>query len=168
LFCAPGVLQTFVMSWDIRPYRESDIEAVSNIYRSSISQSGVQHYTREQIDAWASFPDDAEAFNAWIGSSKTFVATDNEGIAVGFGGIEESGRIASLFVAPASMRQGIGTSLVSRLLSEARRSGIRVFSTAASEYSRAVFARFGFEVTEIEHTEINGVAFTRYAMHLHT
>jgi len=152
---------------DLRLYRSTDLHSVAQIYRTSIQDLGSQHYSAKQVAAWSSFPEDLESFAAWLESAKTFVAVEPSDIAVGFGGIQENGRISSLFVAPTEMRKGIGSAILSCLIAEAQFRKLQTLSTEASEFSRPVFEKFGFTVSEIENIQFKGVAFTRYVMHAH-
>ena len=148
----------------IRPYRHSDLDSLLRIYRESITHLGGSRYTPEQVRAWSGYFDEPAAFGKWLGRSDTVVAVDEAGQAIGFGSIEDTGRIASLFVAPSAMRRGVGMALLSRLLDEARTRGMTAVTAQASEFSRPLFEQFGFETAGIEHTEVEGAAFVRYAM----
>ncbi len=37
----------------IRNYHPEDVEALANIYFNTIHRINIQHYTKEQVDAWA-------------------------------------------------------------------------------------------------------------------
>ena len=154
------------MSFEIRAIQDSDLSALADIYRDSIISLGNDFYTPEQIAAWASFPDDIEAFRKWVTAPMTLVAIKSDGKCVGFGGLEDSGRISALFVLPESMRKGVGSALLKKLVSEAQLRGVFQVTTEASEFSKPLFEKFGFRVKNIEKTEFKEVAFTRYAMQL--
>jgi len=94
----------------------------------------------------------------------TLVAVNDADQCIGFGGLEPSARIASLFVAPGYMRQGVASTLVEHLITEAKSRGYEVLTADASEFSKPVLERFGFSVIEVEHTQFKGVDFSRYAM----
>lgn len=150
--------------FSLRFYQKSDRQSIARIYRDSIEHLGNRHYSAEQVGAWSGFADDRGAFEAWLNGARTLVAVDDTGSVIGFGGIEPTGRISSLFVAPAAMRKGVGSALLCRLLDEARSNGLHDVSTHASEFSRAVFEKNGFVVTQVEHTRFRGVEFMRYLM----
>jgi putative acetyltransferase len=69
-------------------------------------------------------------------------------------------------VAPQNARKGVGSLLLQHLLSLEPVQPL--YTTEASELSKGLFEKFGFKVIEIEHTELNDVAFTRYGMRMHT
>lgn len=155
---------TLLMHFDIRKYQNSDLPALANIYRGSIRHLGTESYSKEQVEVWSSFSDDIQDFENWLKGATTFVAVDSNNACVGFGGLEEHGRISSLFVASEWMRKGVGTGLLGRLLEEARLHALTMVTTEASEFSRPLFEKCGFVVREIEYTEFKGVKFTRYVM----
>ena len=149
---------------NIRKYENSDLLSLAHIYKSSILQLGSQYYSEKQITAWSGFADDINSFELWISNAATYVATNGRRKILGFGGIEKSGRISSLFVTPKATRKGVGKALLSRLLSIIERRGIVKVTTEASELSKPLFEKFGFTVRNLEVTHFRGAAFTRYAM----
>lgn len=154
------------MDYCIREYQHADLTALAGIYRNSIHYLGGTRYSREQVAAWASFPDNKLDFEYWLKCATTFVAVDSDDACIGFAGLEDHGRISALFVAPGWMRKGVGYRLLECLLEEARLRAFAMLTTEASEFSRPLFEKFGFVVREIEHTEFKGVRFTRYAMQI--
>lgn len=61
-------------------------------------------------------------------------------------------------------RKGVASSLISRLLEEAKALHISRVTTHASAFSKPLFEKFGFVLSAIEHTEVKGVRMSRYAM----
>jgi len=154
------------MNYALRCFTAADLPHLAGIYRNAIRHLGSEFYSAQQIAAWSAFADDQEAFAAWFDNATALVAVDAHGTRLGFGAYQASGRIAALFVAPAAMRKGIGTALLTRMLDELRQHGVKRVTTEASEFSRPLFEKSGFTVKEIEHTEHRGVAFQRYVMYL--
>ena len=113
-----------VMACEIRAYARADLAVLRTNYADSIRDLGESAYTEEQVAAWSSFSEDAEPFTKWIEDVSTFVAVSDGGACVGFGGLEASGRISSLFVTPAHMRTGVGSMLLRRLMVEAKSVGV--------------------------------------------
>ncbi len=148
----------------LRPYAAADRIAVAAIYRQAIRHLGRQHYTRDQVRAWAGHADDESTFSRWLDDASTTVAIDPELGVVGFGGIDAHGRITSVFVSPSVMRRGVASTILDALLQQARASGFEQLTTEASEFSRPLFERFGFRVTGIEKLVFRGVDFSRYTM----
>ncbi len=153
-----------MISYSIRHYQKSDLADLMRIYKDAVNAIGLEQYTPEQVEAWSSFGNDTPAFETWLEESTVYIAMDTEMKAVGFAGLESGGRIASLFVAPGYMRQGIGGKLLQHILKEAASRGLTQFTTDASEFSRPVFETAGFSVKEIEDSCFKGVQFQRYKM----
>jgi len=151
-------------TWLIRPAEGKDNFLLGDVYRSAILAIGEEFYSPEQVVAWSSYPDDEAEFTRWIQEASTYVAMTADSVLVGFGGLEKGGRISSLFVAPDFMRQGVASALLTHLITEVDSRNIDELTTHASEFSKPLFKKFGFEVMNIEHTILKGVDFTRYFM----
>lgn len=152
-------------SLTLRDAREADLADLARIYADAVSRLGPEHYAPDAVAAWSAFARDAR-FRDFILGPRTVVAEDDSGI-VGFGGLGEDGHIASLYIRPDRARQGIGARILDELLRTGEALGIRRFHTEASEHSRPLFQRFGFEVVEVEVVERQGVQIERYRMERH-
>jgi putative acetyltransferase len=148
----------------IRRYRIADLPALATIYAGSIRELGSAYYSDAQVAAWSSFADDRAAFRDWIEHADTFVASDANDGPVGFTGLDGNGHVTAVFVAPSNRGQGIATRLLSHLLNEAKSRHLTTLTTAASELSRPLFEKFGFQVRDVEHTVFKDIPFDRYAM----
>ncbi len=148
----------------IRKYSTSDLPYIRDIYRKAIRQIGNTAYSKDQVAAWSSFPEDTDAFRKWVEEADSFVATDERGNCIGFGGWEKTGRISALFVHPGHMRKGVGSMILSHLIKQAEAEKLHTTTTEASEFSKPLFEKYGFTVVEIESTEFKNVKFQRYVM----
>lgn len=149
----------------IRAATVLDIPALATVYRDSVKAIAPQRYSPEQVEAWAYFPSDTEAFNDFIFHPTTFVA-ELDGMIVGFSGVEENGHIASLYVHSNYNRQGIGSRLLETVIEYAQLHQISRLYTEASEFSRALFEKFGFQVSQTENIIREGVWFHRYLLEI--
>jgi putative acetyltransferase len=152
------------MKCEIKEYRNSDLLSLRTVYSCCILHLDESAYSKEQVAAWSSFPEDSVAFQEWVGGAATFVALSNDGACIGFGGLGNGGRISSVFVMPGCMRNGVGSVLLKHLIEEAKSRGFAGVTTEASEFSKPLFEKFGFGVVEVERTEFKGVEFNRYVM----
>ena len=152
------------MTISIRPYQDKDLTALAHIYKQGIRHVGREYYSQEQVEVWSSFADDTRDFEKWINDADTYVAQNGENQVVGFAGLEEKGRISSLFVAPEVMGTGIGTALLSQLMEEIKKREITSITTDASEFSKPLFEKFGFRTYNIEQSRFKGMVFQRYKM----
>lgn len=155
------------MNYSIREFEEADLPSLIFIYQSAIRNLGNEYYSDEQIAEWSSFADDISAFENWITKAVTYVAIDNQQACIGFSGFEKPARISSLFVSPKRIRKGIGSALLRRIFEVITSLGISDATTEASEFSKPLFEKFGFQVKNIELTKHRGITIPRYAMELH-
>ena len=146
----------------IRPAIPADVPVLAALYAASVRALGSAHYTESQVEAWAAFAEEP-AFRSFVLHNDTLVAEDEAGLA-GFAGLGSDGRIASLYVHPRRIREGVASSLLEALLARARAAGLAALTTEASALSRPVFERFGFQLVEVETVERRGVQFDRYLM----
>lgn len=151
--------------WIIRPGTDGDWPALARLYVDSVRHLGAACYTPEQIRAWSAFGEATDEFEAWLADADTFVAADRDDVCIGFAGIDATGRIASLYVAPAWMRRGVASGLLKFLLQTAAERGFERVTTEASYFSKPVFVKHGFDVTEDEYVQFDGVEFHRFRMH---
>lgn len=147
----------------IRKYQGTDLDSLAKIYVESIRHLGPAAYSKNQIEAWAGFARDS-GFKNWIEATITFVAVSQNNEIMGFAGLTESGHISAVFVAPRHHRKGVASGLLTMVLDAARSMGIVQITSHASEFSKPLFEKFGFVVSEIERTEVKGIGFSRYAM----
>ncbi len=147
----------------IRVATESDLAELAELYRYSVLAIAPQYYQAEQVQMWASFPSSPEWGRDFILKPVTFVAETNNQI-LGFSGLEPDGHVASLYVHGDHGRQGIGSSLLTAVLDFAHTQQITHLHTEASEVSKPLFEKFGFQVHETEQALRNGVQFQRYLM----
>ena len=151
-----------VPGYALREATEADVPSLASLYAASVREAGPVHYTPEQVEAWAAFADDS-SFRGFVVGATTFVAEGETGL-LGFSGLDPDGRVASLYVRPDRMRQGIGAALLRRVLEEAEGRGLGRLWTEASVFSKPVFERHGFTVAEVERVQRRGAVFTRYRM----
>ena len=138
-----------------------DIPVIHKIFRQSILTLGRRCYDTRQVEAWAYRSNEAQ-FRRWVEEARTFIYYAGE-TPVGFGGIEASGHIASLYVAPEVSGKGVAAALLTFLL--AHPYGMRPqLTTVASACSRPLFERFGFQVVRLEEVVRNGVRLHRFQM----
>lgn len=104
---------------------------------------------------------DAARERAWT------IVTEHDGTVVGFADLTDDAELDMLFVHPDFGRRGVARALVTAVLDEARRRGLRRVTTRASHAARPAFQRFGFVVDRenLENT-IRGVNVPNVDMHI--
>lgn len=147
----------------IRPYNPADTAAMIALKRDTIGRVNSRDYSAEQVAAWA--PDD-RAVSGWSQRAAdrfVVVAEDDERI-VGFGDIGPDGHIDQFYVHADHQRRGVGRAILTALVSEARRSGIRRLFSDVSITARPFFEAHGFQVDAEQTVVARGVSFVNFRM----
>lgn len=129
----------------IRPYKYSDTDQIATLFHETIREVNRQHYSAEQVKAWA--PDDIH-FKDWKSfclSKHTIVADDTDTIA-GFAQIEENGYIDCFYCHKNYQGIGIGSLLFEALLKKAAELKLKELTVESSVTARPFFENKGFSV----------------------
>lgn len=141
---------------NIRRFRIGDESALFGIYHSAVHRVASQHYTREQVLAWAPDDLDPELWRSHMREIEPFVVEAGDE-PVGYADVQPSGYIDHFFVSGRHQRLGIGAMLMRRIHEEAAALGIGELTSHVSRAAEPFFARYGFTVEERRHPEIRGV-----------
>lgn len=147
----------------IRPYNESDLDKLVDLFRDSVRNIASRDYSPEQVEAWA--PDDLDpvAFAGRLSRNTSYVA-EIDGKLVGFGELEPLGHVAMLYVHSAYQRRGVAARLLERLEETARERNLDALTTEASITARPFFERHGFRVVAPQTVIAGGVRFANFHM----
>ena len=149
----------------VRPFRIGDEAKLAALFHAAIHQIAAQHYSPEQVRAWAPQVPDLSRFLARGTDGRTLlVAVDDHDEPLAYGDVEADGHIDHLFCRPDMAGKGITAILYEALEKAATNAGITKLFTEASEPARSFFAKQGFEVIERRDFEINGVPIHNYRM----
>lgn len=129
----------------IRYYQASDAKALTDIFYQTIHQVGLEHYTLEQVNAWAPLPVDYDKWSQKLAAQPPFVAVIDDRV-VGFISLDEVGYIDWAFTHKDYQRKGIASKLYWYLEQQAIELGIKELSVKASYFARPFFEKFGFNV----------------------
>lgn len=147
----------------IRPYRESDLAPLVQLFTDSVHQIARRYYEPEQLAAWAPIPPDLDLWEARFSALETWVAERAQRLS-GFIAYESSGYIALLYTSPQDDRRGVASALYRHAEAALAGLGVSTVQTEASLAARPFFERFGFRVTEEQQVWRHGVALRRFAM----
>jgi len=153
----------------LRRATEADIPDLRALYAETVHAQGGEWYSPDQVVAWAGWADE-EGFDAFILEPHTVIVEfagpegAPTGDILGFGGVDATGHVASLYVRSDMSRKGVGTLILERLIELATEMGASGMHTVAGEFSRGLFARYGFKVDEVERLVRRGALFERYKM----
>lgn len=147
----------------LRPATAEDVPALARLYEAAVRGTGPQAYTPEQVEAWAGFAREDDAFRRFVLDAHTLVAEEGTRV-VGFAGLTDEGLLASLYVHPDHGRSGVASLLLESLLDRARALALPEVRTHASDFSEGAFRRAGFTVEVVETVERRGRPFRRHVM----
>ncbi|RYE13358.1 MAG: GNAT family N-acetyltransferase [Rickettsiales bacterium] len=100
-------------------YQNTDAEHIARLYYDTIHIINAKDYTKEQLNAWAPYYNN---YNAWLEKYtklKPFVASINETI-IGFLEFEADGHIDCFYVHHSWQGFGVGAALISAIEKEAK------------------------------------------------
>lgn len=150
----------------LRPYEQTDAAATAQLFQAAIRTTAARHYEPAQIDAWAGDVLDLGRWNHRRSVAWTTVA-ELDGAVVGFSDLTPDGELDMLFVHPDAGGRGIARQMVTAVVAEGRRRGLRSITTHASRAARPVFERLGFVVdAENSGNRLRGVAVPNFDMHI--
>ncbi|WP_294124084.1 GNAT family N-acetyltransferase [Sphingomonas sp.] len=149
----------------IRPFQLGDEARLAALFHAAIHQVAAQYYSQDQVNAWApQLPDPARFLARGTDGRTLFVAVDDADEPLAYGDVETDGHIDHLFCLPDVAGAGVTTKLYNALEGVARKHGISMLFTEASEPAKRFFAKQGFEVIERRDFEVNGVPIHNYRM----
>lgn len=149
----------------IRPFQKGDEAKLAALFHAAIHQIASQHYTPEQVNAWAPQVPDESRFLARGADGRTLlVAVDVDDEPLAYGDVEADGHIDHLFCRPDAAGTGVTARLYEELEKAAVSRGVSTLFTEASEPAKRFFLKRGFEVIERRDFEISGVPIHNYRM----
>src|SRR5690606_2177398 len=101
----------------------------------------------EQIQAWAPRDIDPGVWEAKMRDIRPWIA-ELDCRPVGYADLQPNGYIDHFFVSGNHPRQGIGSRLMTHLISQARGMDIEELTSDVSRAAQPFYRRFGFEVVE--------------------
>ena len=147
----------------LRHYRPEDAPVLAEIFRRSVTELGIRHYTPEQVAAWAAnAPDADDMVRRGADGRTTLVAVDDAGRPVAFGDLESDGHIDLLFALPEAAGTGVAGALLDAIETIARTDGLMRLYVEASEAAKGLFLRRGFTLVRRNDVPKNGVSMHNY------
>ncbi len=147
----------------VRPFDSGDIDALIDIFRSSVRLVARRDYTLEQVSAWAPDEIDAAAWESRCAHRETYVA-EIDGLPVGFTELEPDGHIDMMYVHPQRQGRGIASALLARVEAVARRQKLTRIFSESSITARPFFLCRGFSVIVSQVVSVRGRELINYRM----
>lgn len=150
----------------IRRYMMGEEPSIWSIYFRATHESNASDYHKDLLNRWAPPDMDMTEWATRLREKNPFVALLDDQI-VGFAELDESGFLDYFYVSPDFQRQGIGSALMSAVVSEALTVEIHAITADVSITARSFFAAHGFEVVESRNNIILGHPAPNFAMVRH-
>ena len=144
---------------EIRKYKESDIEEITELFYNTVHTVNAKDYSKEQLDAWAPKNPNLEKWNISFQNHTSVIAVEDNTV-IGFGDIDKSGYLDRLYVHKDYQRRGAAT-LICNYLEESVKGNI---TTHASITAKPFFFFFLYKTVKKQSVERNGVTLTNYVM----
>lgn len=155
----------------IRPYRDSDAEAIAAITLAAIRGTVLRAYSPEQVAAWSARFSPQRVLDWASKGHVILVAADADDRPAAYTVLEADGHLDMLYCHPDHAGKGLGLALLGAAEAVARRRGMTRLFTEASELARPVFARAGYALLHRRDFTIPfegaEVAIHNYAMEKH-
>ena len=151
---------------ELRRLTADDLPQLVAVYSDAVISQASAHYTPEQIQAWAEHggrdPGLHQALEQGYGMASC--AAHDARIVEAFALLHPDDRLALLYCRGRSCRQGRSTALLQALEASARDRGCRQLRTEASQLSRPLLLRLGWQVEAEEEVIFAGELFRRWRM----
>ncbi|GHD99812.1 hypothetical protein U879_10750 [Defluviimonas sp. 20V17] len=152
---------------EFRRFRETDAPACGALFFRAVHEGAASRYTEEQRAAWAPWrvppPEVLPRLAAKLAEEITWLA-EEDGALQGFMSLRKDGYLDMAFVAPERMGTGLAGQLYDRIEAAARALGLAHLTSEASHFSRAFFARRGWQVDAPQQIERRGVRIENFRM----
>ena len=150
----------------LRPYQANDLQPLLTLYSASVHSQCPGLYSAPQVEAWASHASSEGPVAAAIQRGWTLVnlvADDDPRIAA-FAVLEPVDRLALLYCDGRWSRQGRASALLRALEQHACSQGVAQLRTEASQLSRPLLLRHGWQIEAPETVLFAGAWFDRWRM----
>ena len=144
----------------LRPIRSVDHPLLREIYQDAIETLAPQLYSADQVRAWSALALLPQVLDRTLAEGSGWISGAGEAFAMRY----PHDRLALLYCRGSAARRGHGTALVKRIEADAHQAGINRLTTEASQLSRPLLERHGWELITPESIAIGGVMFERYRM----
>lgn len=147
----------------IRDYRDSDCDALADIFSRAVREIARKDYSPVQVAAWAPEGRDTADFAARRSAKPTFVA-EYDGKVAGFTDLDGEGHIDMFYVSPDFQRHGVASAMLRFLAARGQSERRKRLYSEVSITARPVFERHGFKVVAYQTVQTNGQTLGNYRM----
>jgi N-acetylglutamate synthase-like GNAT family acetyltransferase len=132
---------------NIRKFKPEDAETVSNIIKECHLKQNLGSYSKE-VNEGQIKDNSSENLLKFSETVRYYVAVENNKI-IGIGGYGEN-KVRTFFVKPDFQGKSVGGAILKKVLSEAKKEGIKKLGCRSTVFARPFYGTFGFkEVREL-------------------
>lgn len=147
----------------IRPYQESDAEALHALFYHTVHNVNRRDYTDAQLAAWAPDAVDMLFWRQRMRGIQPYVAV-YQNLQVGYADIQTDGYIDHFFCHWQYQGQGVGKALMQHLFAVGTELQVPRFYAHVSKTALPFFQRMGFETVHEQQVTLRGQLLTNYLM----
>jgi putative acetyltransferase len=150
----------------LRPLRPEDTPQLEAVYHDAVISQAPTYYSPEQVAVWAGHGLRPDGIRPALVRGQGLVSCDpvDDAVIEAFGLLDPPDRLALLYCRGRSSRQGRATALLRALQRQAHLQGQHRLRTEASQLSRPLLEREGWQVEAEETAFYGAVAFQRWRM----
>jgi len=150
--------------YKLLPLEDKDIPEMQELFRSTVLNVNIRHYTKEEVEDWASCDDSVEHLKELL-SHNHFIGAFNEASRmVGFSSMNKDGYLHSMFVHKDWQGKGVATQLLSEVEHIARQWGVAEITSEVSLTARPFFEKKGYEIVKMQKHRANKLELTNFVM----
>lgn len=144
----------------LRPYTEKDMYETAELFYNTVHYINKIHYSKEQLDAWASDNIDINKWNLSLIANYTICAVNKKNIITGFGDIDKNGYLNRLYVHKDYQNQKIATLICNEL----EKINVDIITTFASITAKPFFEKRNYNIIRENIVERNSIKMKNYFM----
>ena len=150
----------------LRMLQLGDLDQLSAVYRDAVISQTKGLYTPTQIAAWSNHAHTSNALSEALsrGYGLASCAENDSGRIEAFGVLDPIQRLSLLYCRGDSCRQGRSSTILRALEQHAWQQGCRHLHTEASQLSKPLLLRLGWQIETEETVIFAGEAFRRWRM----
>lgn len=147
----------------IRDYKRTDAAAITWLFYETVHFVNLQHYSEQQVYAWAPAVPEPEIWHSRLSQRCTLVAEEN-GQIIAFAELEHDGHLDMFYCRKDAIRRGVGRSLYEAV--EQKAVGLRLehIFTDASITAVPFFEHCGFFVVQQQAVMREGIELSNFRM----
>lgn len=150
--------------YKLLPLKDKDIPEMQELFRSTVLNVNIRHYTKEEVEDWASCGDSVEHLKELLSHNHFIGAFDEASRMVGFSSMNKDGYLHSMFVHKDWQGKGVATQLLSEVEHIARQWGIAEITSEVSLTARPFFEKKGYEIVKMQKYRANKLELTNFVM----